>query len=249
MQIIEGIAITILSICLGILINYLADVLPVTRKLTNPTCPSCANTQSWMEYLLLKRCPACNNRPRIRRYIVLAGVAMAGWILWLVPLRRLEFLPALFLLTYFVLVAVVDIEHRLVLHPVSIAGAIGGIPLGISLNGWEYTLIGGPAGFSIMFVLYYLGYLYTRWISKRRGITIDEVALGFGDVNLGGVIGFLLGWPEIVGGLLLAIILGGFGSAIYILVKVISKQYHSMAAIPYAPYLVLGAMIFLYLPK
>ena len=37
----------------------------------------------------------------------------------------------------------------------------------------------------------------------------EDVALGFGDVHLSGILGLLLGWPGITGGLFVAIILGG----------------------------------------
>jgi leader peptidase (prepilin peptidase)/N-methyltransferase len=75
---------------------------------------------------------------------------------------------------------------------------------------------------------------------------LSEVALGFGDVNLAGVMGLLLGWPGIVLGLVLAIFLGGFVSLIYIVIMLITRRYKTFAAIPYGPFLVLGGVILIY---
>jgi leader peptidase (prepilin peptidase)/N-methyltransferase len=98
-----------------------------------------------------------------------------------------------------------------------------------------------------MLLLYYLGQLFVRWMSRRRGQDIEEVALGYGDVNLSGVIGLLLGWPGISIGLALAIILGGLASLILIFVMVIRRQYRHDLTLPYGPFLVASAVILLYL--
>jgi prepilin signal peptidase PulO-like enzyme (type II secretory pathway) len=107
--------------------------------------------------------------------------------------------------------------------------------------------LGGAAGFGIMLGFYLLGELFARWLRSRRGLPPEEVALGFGDVNLAGILGLLLGWPGITAGLILAILLGGAGSLLYILWMVIRRRYQSMAAIPYGPFMVLAAVILLYL--
>ncbi len=85
-------------------------------------------------------------------------------------------------------------------------------------------------------------------MAKRRNQEVED-ALGFGDVNLAGIVGLLLGWPEVVGGLLLAIIAGGVVSGLIMLVMAVLRKYKAMTAIPYAPFLILGAIIFLYIPK
>jgi len=75
----------------------------------------------------------------------------------------------------------------------------------------------------------------------------DEVALGFGDVNLSGILGMLLGWPAIVVGLFFGILAGGVVSLVIILWMLISKKYRAFTAIPYAPFLILGAIFLIYL--
>lgn len=75
---------------------------------------------------------------------------------------------------------------------------------------------------------------------------MDDVALGFGDVNLSGVLGLMLGWPIILFGLGVAVLIGGAVSLVYIIVKLITRRYQALMALPYGPFLVLGAVLFIY---
>jgi leader peptidase (prepilin peptidase)/N-methyltransferase len=82
-------------------------------------------------------------------------------------------------------------------------------------------------------------------MSKRRGETIED-ALGFGDVNLAGIVGLLLGWPLIIFGLLFAILVGGAFSLLLVAAMMIRRRYQAFMAIPYAPFLVLSVVYALY---
>jgi len=150
-------------------------------------------------------------------------------------------------MVYFALVAVIDIEHRLILHPVSLVGAVLGAISGTVLHGFLPTLLGGAAGFAIMLVLYLLGVVFLKWVSRRRGEPVDEVALGFGDVNLGGINGLLLGWPGIIAGLFLAILIGGLISGLYLVYQLVRRRYRAFAALPYGPFLILSVLYLVYL--
>ena len=130
----------------------------------------------------------------------------------------------------------------MILHPVSITGAILGALFGIVNHGLVNTILGGAAGFGIMLVFYFLGGLFIRVLSKSRGEEITEIALGFGDVNLAGVVGLLLGWPGITGGLFLAIILGGIVSGFFMLIQIQRKKYQAFQALPYGPFIVLSTI-------
>ena len=114
------------------------------------------------------------------------------------------------------------------------------------MHGLIPTLLGGLAGFGIMLGFYYFGEFLARWFARRRGEVFDDVALGFGDVNLAGVIGLLLGWPGVMAGLFLAIMAGGIFSMLYIIYTVIMRRYTPFAAIPYGPFLIFGAVVLLY---
>jgi leader peptidase (prepilin peptidase)/N-methyltransferase len=83
-------------------------------------------------------------------------------------------------------------------------------------------------------------------LGKLRGEQIDEDALGFGDVNLSGVLGLLLGWPGITAGLFFAILFGGAVSLLVLLYMLVRRKYHAFQAIPYGPFLVAAAVVVLF---
>jgi leader peptidase (prepilin peptidase)/N-methyltransferase len=84
-------------------------------------------------------------------------------------------------------------------------------------------------------------------MSRIRNQEIDEIALGFGDVNLSGVIGLLLGWPGVLAGLVGAIILGGVVSGLYLAWQAVNKRYEAFSALPYGPFLALSALFLLFI--
>jgi leader peptidase (prepilin peptidase)/N-methyltransferase len=252
----ERIPIAFLGWICGALVNYLADVLPLRMRLAAPFCPACEKPLSPGNYLAWpRRCPACGRRRAWRAWAVeLSGIGCALW-LWHAPPQRLGFLLGLALLTYFGVVTVIDLEHRLVLLPLSLAGAALGLGAGAWLQ-WQRTgslglalantLLGGAAGFAIMLLLYALGGWFARWAARRRGEAIDEEALGFGDVHLGLILGLFLGWPVVIIGLMVGVFFGGIASFIYLIVKLIAGRHRWFAAIPYGPYLIAGAVFLLF---
>jgi leader peptidase (prepilin peptidase)/N-methyltransferase len=241
------IAIALVGWLVGVLVNYLSDILPIKRRFGAPICTACHDPIPAGNYLFWpRRCPECWSRRPWRTWAVeLFYIAAALWF-WANPPRHLTFWPGMFLLAFFGVVFVIDMEHRLILHPVSIFGAILGLILGISLRGLWMTLLGGAAGYGIMLGLYWFGGVFARWLARRRGEVLTEVALGFGDVNLAGILGLLLGWPGIVAGLLLTIIIGGVVSILYLILMVLLRRYHAFMAIPYGPFMVISAVLLLY---
>ena len=231
----------------GTLINYLADVLPTRHKLTRPFCLHCGEPFPLVEYLGWWRgCPHCHHRRAWRTWVVESTYIIASGWLWVYPPDRLGFVIGLVLLIYFGIVVVIDLEHRLILYSISLAGAVIGAVIGTWLHGWLATLLGGLFGFGLMLLFYFLGTLFGRWMARRRGEALEEEALGFGDVCLSGVLGLLLGWPGIILGLIVAIMLGAIVSLLYLLGMILSRKYRLFAAIPYGPFLVAGTVLLLY---
>lgn len=248
----------------GMGVNYLSDVLPWKRRLARPLCVSChweAYQQAenagqlenftlpkgiypWLNYFFWpRRCPQCGRGRGWRVWIVEAlYIAITLW-LWSSHPEKLGFWGSLFWLVYFGVVVVIDLEYRLILHPVSIFGALAGLVTGIYLYGWTAALIGGAVGYAIMFGLYWLAGLFIKLAGRLRGRVVDDVALGFGDVNLSGVLGLFLGFPAILGGLMLAVFIGGGVSLVYLLVMLALRRYRMFTALPYGPFLIAGAVI------
>lgn len=148
---------------------------------------------------------------------------------------------SLILVIFFGVVVVIDLEHHLIMHPISLIGAILGLGVGYKLHGLTDTIFGGLAGFGMMLILYFFGALFSRYIVRRNQAGISDEALGFGDVILGGVLGLLLGWPVIIVGLFFAIILAGVVSLLYLMFTILNKKYKAFTFIPYGPFMIAGA--------
>lgn len=238
-----------LGLLVGVFVNYLADVLPFTRTFSAPVCVHCTKKIPWPTYLALKPCPSCNQKRSLRTGMVLMLCALGLPLLAFFPPTRLPFVFAVPVFVYFLLVAITDMEYRVILNPVSLVGAILGLAVGIALHGVPETLLGGMVGFGIMLAFYGLGILYVRQMAKSRGLSPDEVALGFGDVYLSGTLGMLLGWPGIIAGLFIGVLAGGVFSGLFLAVSSLLRRYKSFQALPYAPFLLLGAAILFFLPR
>ena len=240
----------------GYLVNYLGDVLPATRRFSRPACPHCGREYTPREYLLGRNCGQCGRRRGFRFWLVLLAMTASSVYIWLHPPSRLGFMLGSILLAYFGVVFVIDLEHRLILHPTSIVGAFLAVGLGWLSHGLLPTVLGGIAGFAIMFALYYLGVLVSRLRSRRMQAAgqapDDEEALGAGDVILGGVLGLLLGWPLIWFGLLLGILLAGAFGILLVIWMLIARRYQKeafMVFMPYGPFLILSAYFIVFLPN
>jgi leader peptidase (prepilin peptidase)/N-methyltransferase len=167
---------------------------------------------------------ACAGRRRARRAALLALCALGfaalragtrGWV----QASWLGLWGA-----FFLFVAVVDLEHRLVLNKglavaaaLAVTGSLLRLPLAPHLAS---CLVGGAIGLGGFLVLALAG----------RG------ALGAGDVKLAAVIGLATGYPLVLRALAAGIFLGGVAALCALLAGLGRK-----AAIPYAPWLALGA--------
>lgn len=245
----EIILILVLGLVSGWVINYLADVLPINRRFSAPVCVKCQASIRWTDYLLFHRCVQCQQRRSLRTWFVQILTPVIAIIIYLFPPARLGFWLGFGLLVFFGVVAVIDLEYRAILIPVNITGAILGLLVGIKIRDLGNTLLGGLAGFLVMLGLYYFGIFFNRIYGRLRHVEIDEVALGFGDVYLTGALGLMMGFPEVLGGLVTGIVIAGLISLLIILGSLIARRYKPLQAIPYAPFLILGAIIFLYIPK
>lgn len=239
----------------GWLVNYLSDVLPITRRFSRPTCPQCDVPFAWQDYLFFRRCP--NAHPRqMRLWIVQIVITVMSVYCWIDPPAKLGYVPGFLLLIYFGVVFVIDLEHRLILHPTSIAGAVLALIVGIIAHGFSATLWGGLGGLGIMLAFYYFGVLFSR-IRSRRLVAMghepdDEESLGAGDVILVTILGLIVGWPLIWLCLLYGILLGGMVGLIVFLWLVANGRYKAsalMTFIPYGPYFIITSGMTVYFPK
>lgn len=238
----------------GAAVNWLADSLPVFRRPVRPRCPHCGaprRPRAWLgvlEALSGARCLFCGTSRGARPWVVeLLSAAFALWLFERGPSLPV-FLPGLLVGLVFLLIAVIDIEHRLILRIVAIPSAVVlGLIGALQPNrGPLKVLLGGVAGFLILWLMYLLGLAFSRWMSRRRGTPLEEVAFGFGDVMLGGLIGLVVGWPGVVIAVFTGVLLAGIFSLGYIGFMFLRGRYAVFTAIPYGPFLLLGACLVYY---
>lgn len=247
----------------GLFINYVSDVLPLTRRFSQPSCPECQTPFSWADYLTLRACQKCGKSRSLRTWLVQILTTVAFVYFWLHPSKALGIPLGMIVIIYFGIITVIDLEHRLILHPTSIVGAVLGLIVGTYLHtrinhslliGIRQSLLGGLFGFGLMFLLYQFGALVAKIRARRMQAAgqadDEEEALGGGDVYLAAVLGLMLGWPFIWDAILLGVLLGGLISFLFIVALVLRRRYSTealMTFIPYGPYFIIGAFYKLFL--
>ena len=236
----------------GIAVNALADSLPFTRTVRPPSCASCAAPRrlvAWSGLLATlsssSHCPYCGAKQKPRRPIV--EIVAVSWsiVLNLILPEGRFYWPSFTLSAILLLVIVIDLEHRLILHVVTAPAAVVMGLLGAldASRGPLKTLAGGAVGFLVVLGLFMLGGLFARLIFRVRGQALEEVAFGFGDVTLAGVIGLAVGFPGIVVALTMGVLAGGVFSLGFLLFMIARGRYVAFVPIPYSPFLALGALV------
>ena len=237
-----------LGLFIGSLVNYFADVLPATRRLSQPVCPECRQPYSIKDYLFSFRCPHCGHK-RPKRQIIVLVISVILWaLLRFFPFHGLNFWATIPLLTYLGVIVVIDLEHRLVLLETSLFGFLLMLIYGFTFHGFLNALSGALGGMLIMLALFLLGAAFGKIVGILRQKAVNEVPFGFGDVIFGTILGLLCGWPAIAWGLLLGILIFSAYSLLWLISLVLTKRYESFSnAQALTPFLILGMIILFYL--
>lgn len=240
-----------IGLILGVCVNLLADSLPGSRSIRKSACYGCGAPRphlAWSAVLAwLTRhwhCAYCGRGRGLRSVLVEITASIGLTILASLNADPVYLFRTTMVGFVFLLILVIDMEHRLILHIVTLpAGILFLVFAGITPDlSYARSLLGGAFGFILFMILYLLGDLFGRWIARRRGAEYEEVAFGFGDVTLATVIGLLLGFPAVIEALIRGILYAGIFSILYMLVSSLRKRYSAFTAIPYGPFLILGAL-------
>ncbi len=249
----------LIGLIAGTGLNSLADNLPpdalgMRYPPRRPHCRWCGAAHIPFYWLALVsfltrwgRCEHCGGTRPVRQAVVetLAGLGLVyawGWA----EGDGLKFLAAAALLLVFLLIAVIDIEHRLILWRVILPSAVivGLLNSLLPDRGLAKTLWGGLGGYTFVLGVYLLSQFLALGLARVRGQPLEEVAFGSGDVNLAGVVGLAVGWPGVVLALLVTIVPAGLFSLIYLGTLMLRGRYKPYAmAFPYGPFLILGALV------
>lgn len=229
----------LLGLLLGALINALADDLPQRTRPQLPHCPQCQHRHNVIGWWAIGRllfqngqCPNCElptrNRPLIVEVCTLVlFIALPALIPDPVTLAINSFFAAVL-----ILIIVIDLEHRLILHVVTVPTTLLAIGLAYFSreNAIPNALVGAVTGFILFFLLYWVGQLL-----------YGPGALGFGDVMLAMTMGAMLGFHRIIFTLVLGILIGGIFSIILVIVRRGMRGVY----LPYGQYLAIAGIIML----
>jgi prepilin signal peptidase PulO-like enzyme (type II secretory pathway) len=148
------------------------------------------------------------------------------------------------LVVLFVLIGIIDLEHRRIpWAPLLAAGALAivrafAFPLS---SPSAAAMLAGALCAGIVFSLVYLGgCLFTRLASRRGNMPSDVTAFGSGDVYLMTVGGLILGFPAVLLAMALAVLLGGIVALVYAATMRVAGRYRSFTALPYGPQILIS---------
>ena len=248
-QTMEIILFALLGWLMGVLINRAADNLPAHRSLlAAPHCPYCDTPRpvlgqiALLSYLLLRgRCPNCRAPISLRAPLVEFANALAFAFLWTRYGAQVQLLWMLVYTVVFLLVLVIDLEHRLILNVVILpAMLIAALASPLSQMGWARSLLGGVVAFVIVFGIYIFAEIFSRW----RKLNIEGGAFGQGDVKLALFMGIVTGFPAVFPAILATILLGGVGAILFLAYQLIVHRRLMMnAAIPYGPFFCIAGWV------
>jgi len=250
----------ILGALWGSFLNVCIVRIPHEQSVVFPAshCPHCQRGLSWYEniplfsYLFLRgQCRTCHQKISSRYFwveLLTAGLGLLTYY-YLTP-WPLALLYFLLLVCPLVVLSFIDLEHQILPNVITLPGVLVGLgvrqahlyilhitegPLlnlnKLMLQALVDSCMGVLVGAGTLFLLS----VFYQKIRKREG-------LGFGDVKLAAMLGAFFGWKPVFVIFLVASITGSIVGLIYIL---FSKK-DLKAAIPFGPFLALGALFHLY---
>jgi leader peptidase (prepilin peptidase)/N-methyltransferase len=237
---------SIVSIIFGALIGSFLNVciirLPKEESIITPGshCPHCRKSIRFYDniplisYILLKgKCRHCHGPISIQYPLIEGITALVSLILFT------KFGPSPSFLIYFAFVAalivitVIDLYHQIIPDVISLPGI--GVGLLASLVLPQLTFFDSLIGFLLGGGSLFLVATLYQWLFKREG-------MGGGDVKLLAMIGAFLGWKAVI----LTILLGSLVGSITGIIIMVLKGKDFKYAIPFGPFLSLGAVIALF---
>ena len=149
----------------------------------------------------------------------------------------------------FVLITVIDLEHRLILFVVIIPSYVIALLDAVTTSfrpDLGQALLGAAIGFGFFFVAYLGGFLFTRVMGRMQGREITEVAFGYGDVMLITLSGLILGAGPLLLTMFITVFLGAGGAILYLVVRRMrGKHVSAFTPLPYGQYIVIATVIML----
>jgi len=232
----------VLGTVIGSFLNVCIYRIPLGLSLVTPgsSCPACGTSIRWYQnvpivswILLGGRCASCRVRISLRYPAVelLTGLVFAlvfyhFGMVW-------ETLVYWLLCSTLLAITFIDLDHQIIPNVISLPGIVAGFVCAVFVLplGWQDSLLGVIAGG---------GSLWLVASGYRLFTGVD--GMGMGDVKLLAMIGAFLGWQAI----LPVIFLGSLTGTMVGIPLMLYKKGGRRLAIPFAPFLSLGAILYLF---
>jgi len=227
---------------IGSFLNVCIHRLPKEESVVKPGshCPKCHTPIRFydnipiLSYILLKgKCRHCQASISIQYPIVEAVTALSSFFVFKTFGITMSYLYYFLFVSALIAITVIDLHHQIIPDVISLPGIVIGV-LGSLLvpqiTFWD-SLTGMIVGGGSLFLVA-TGY---QWLFKREG-------MGGGDVKLLAMIGAFLGWKAVILTILLSSLIGSIIGITVMLIKGKDFKY----AIPFGPFLAIGAVISLF---
>lgn len=232
----------ILGLLIGSFLNVCIYRIPAGVSIVSPPsrCPHCGSSIRWyqnipiLSFLILGgKCGSC--RAGISwRYPAIEALTGALFVLVFISFDMSAatavywlFVAALVVITF------IDLDHQIIPDVISLPGIVVGFLCSFAVPwlSWRDSLLGILLGGGS---LYLVAFLY-EFLTKKEG-------MGGGDIKLLAMLGAFLGWKAILPIIFISSLIGSLVGVPLMLVK----KADSKLAIPFGPFLALGALIYLF---
>jgi len=232
----------LLGTIVGSFLNVCIFRLPKEESIVTPGshCPHCHTPIQFYDniplisYLVLRgRCRYCKKSISLQYPLIEGITAISSLLLFLRYGLSWSYLFYFAFVAALIVITVIDLYHQIIPDVISIPGIGVGLLAALILpqitffNSLMGILLGGGS-------LFLIATLY-QWLFKREG-------MGGGDVKLLAMIGAFLGWDAVILTILLSSFIGSMTGIVIIVLKGKNFKY----AIPFGPFLSLGAVIALF---
>jgi len=234
---------------IGSFLNVCIDRLPLGKSLLYPPshCDACQHPLSPKDLIpvfsylwLRRRCRYCQAPiPRRLFWVEVGSGLLLAFIYWHYGLS-VEFAVTAFYGSLFIVLGVIDLEHKLILNKIVYPAAAVALIIDVFLPPpgifdaylpWLLGIVNGVIGGAIGFVFLAITYLVSLRIYKQEG-------MGWGDVKMAALIGLVTGPLLVLFTLAMGAILGALVGVILLLLKIKKRK----EAIPFGPFLSLATM-------
>jgi leader peptidase (prepilin peptidase)/N-methyltransferase len=249
-----GFVIFVFGAVVGSFLNVCIVRLPKDESVVHPPshCPKCGSGIPFYDniplisyILLLGRCRSCGEWISARYFLVEFLMASLAVSLYYEFGLGLAFVVSFVFVAALIVISFIDLAVRIVPDVISLPGIVAGLVfslIGRYIINDPFELVPSPIS-ALLGVLVGGGFLLAlAW--GYEALTGVE-GMGGGDIKLLAMIGAFLGWPSIPVTLFFSSLGGSVIGLTAMLIKGVGRRY----ALPFAPFLCLGALFYLFFGK